>query len=310
MGPRTVGISSNIGIDDDFFDLGGDSLAALSILAALEDSLGRTLPLQLITEYPTIAQLAQALSLPLARSDILRALNPAAADSPALFLAASGHGDVLRLQNLAQALQGDARLFMLQAPLGAATATATATMQGLAALYADCIEAHSGLENAPMWLAGFSVGGVTALATAVELQRRGRAPRGLILLDTIYPNAVFGGRTSWRTLGWLVRMLHVQELSMNGRRLSAMFSDPGLISQVLALRGHRCRAFEGPVLLVKSSGLANWSRLMFQGWQRLSPGRLQTQVVSGLHGSIFEAQHVHELADVIREFLRSIDAQP
>ncbi|MCV2370919.1 non-ribosomal peptide synthetase [Roseateles oligotrophus] len=301
LGPR----AASIGIDDDFFELGGDSLAALSILGAMEDQLGRPLPLQLISEHPNIADLARALSLPLARPGILRALSDptcgVASKGPVIYLAASGHGDVMRLQNLAQSLQGDARLYMLQAP----QAPAPTTMREFASLYADCIEAQSGQENQQVWLAGFSVGGVTALETALELQRRGRAPLGLILLDTIHPDAVFGGTASWRTLGWLVRKLHVQDLSMNGRRLSAMFSDPGLISQVLALRGHRCRAFDGPVLLVKSTGLASWNRLLFQGWHRLMPKKIETQLVSGLHGSMFEAQHASELAEVLRQFLAS-----
>jgi amino acid adenylation domain-containing protein len=295
--------AASIGMDDDFFELGGDSLAALSILGAMEDQLGRPLPLQLISEHPNIASLAHALNLPLAKPGVLRSLSESDGSTthkaPAIYLAASGHGDVLRLQNLAQSLQGDARLFMLQAPLS----PAPATMQEFAALYADCIEAQGQQEDQPIWLAGFSVGGVTALETALELQRRGRAPLGLILLDTIHPDAVFGGTASWRTLGWLVRKLHVQDLSMNGRRLSAMFSDPGLISQVMALRGHRCHAFDGPVLLVKSTGLASWNQLLFQGWHRLMPGRIQTQLVSGLHGSIFETQHVDELAEVVRQFL-------
>ncbi|MCV2353902.1 amino acid adenylation domain-containing protein [Paucibacter sp. B2R-40] len=301
--------AASIGMDDDFFELGGDSLAALSILAAMEDRLGRPLPLQLISEHPSIARLARALSLPITRSDVLRSLSdpvgagPGNTNSkvPAIYLAASGHGDVLRLQNLAQALQGDAGLFMLQAPL----TPAPTTMQEFASLYADSIESQGQHGERPIWLAGFSVGGVTALETALELQRRGRKPLGLMLLDTIHPDAVFGGTASWRTLGWLVRKLHVQDLSMNGRRLSAMFSDPGLISQVLALRGHRCHAFDGPVLLVKSTGLASWNRLLFQGWHRLMPQRIQTQLVSGLHGSIFETQHVDELAEAVRQFLAS-----
>ncbi len=301
LGPR----AASIGMDDDFFELGGDSLAALSILGAMEDQIGRSLPLQMISEYPNIARLARALSLPQSRPGVLSALGDAsgaangAASRPAIFLAASGHGDVLRLQNLAQALQGEARLYMLQAPL----TPAPATMQEIAALYADCIEAQCAQENQPIWLAGFSVGGVTALETALELQKRGSLPSGLILLDTIHPDAVFGGTASWRTLGWLVRKLHVQELSMNGRRLSAMFSDPGLISQVLALRGYQCRAFTGPVLLVKSSGLASWNRLLFHGWHKLMPNQIEIQLVSGLHGSIFETQHVGELAKVMRQFL-------
>ncbi|WP_197046886.1 non-ribosomal peptide synthetase [Paucibacter sp. KBW04] len=285
-----------VGMHDNFFDLGGDSLAALSILDAMEQHLGRRLPLQLLTEHPTIAQLAEALSAPQARPGILRSMGYSSG-APSLFLASSGHGDVMRLQNLAQALRGDANLFMLQAPLD----PAPASMPEFAKIYADCIEAQ-GAE--PGWLAGFSVGGITAIATALELQARGHPPRGLILLDTIHPEAMFGGAASWRTLGWLVQKLHVQELSMNGRRLGAMFSDPGLVSQVLALRGFRCPRFEGQVLLVKSSGLASWNRLLFQPWQRSMPKSMQTREISGLHGSIFEPQHVEELATCLREFMQ------
>ncbi|MCV2352100.1 non-ribosomal peptide synthetase [Paucibacter sp. Y2R2-4] len=307
------------GVHDNFFDLGGDSLAALSILGSMEERLGRTLPLQLMADHPTIAELAQALSLPAARPEVLRALDGGLgsadtaldevdpADSqqrPVIYLAASGFGDILRLQNLAAALQGEAKLFMLQAPLE----PPPATMKEFASLYADAIEAqapHSG----PTFLAGFSVGGVSALETARELQRRGHPPLGLMLLDTIHPDAVFGGAASWRTLGWLVRKLHMQELSMNGRRLSAMFSDPGLISQVMALRGHQCQAFEGPVLLIKSSGLAGWNRLLFQAWHRMMPRQLSTQTVTGLHGSIFEPGHAQDLADTMRRFMQSLSTQ-
>ena len=289
-----------IGMHDNFFDLGGDSLAALSILDAMEQHLGRRLPLQLLTEHPTIAELAQALNAPQARPGIVRSMGYTSG-APALFLASSGHGDVMRFQNLAQALNADVNLFMLQAPLD----PAPAGMQEFAKLYADCIEAQG---EEPGWLAGFSVGGITAIATALELQERGRPPRGLILLDTIHPDAMFGGAASWRTLGWLVQKLHVQELSMNGRRLGAMFSDPGLVSQVLALRGFRCpsieQSFKGQVLLIKSSGLASWNRLLFQPWLRSMPKSMQTREISGLHGSIFEPQHVGELAASLREFMQ------
>ncbi|MEJ6004577.1 amino acid adenylation domain-containing protein [Paucibacter sp. AS339] len=295
----------HFGVHDNFFDLGGDSLAALSILGAMEERLDRHLPLHLMAEHPTIAELARALSLPQARPGIVRPLTSASpipstdtAPQATIFLAASGFGDILRLQNLAQSLQGDAQLFMLQAPLE----PPPATMTEFASLYADAIEAQTA---GPVWLAGFSVGGVTALETARELQRRGRPPLGLMLLDTIHPDAVFGGAASWRTLGWLVRKLHMQELSMNGRRLSAMFSDPGLISQVMALRGHHCQAFEGPVLLLKSSGLAGWNRLLFQAWHRILPKHMQTRVVTGLHGSIFEPSHVDELAQAMQQFMHS-----
>jgi syringomycin synthetase protein SyrE len=127
---------------------------------------------------------------------------------------------------------------------------------------------------------------------------------GLVLVDTIYPQSVLGGSASWRVLGWLVRNLHIQELSMNGRRLGAMFNDPGLVGQVMALRGYRPSVFDGPTVLIKSSGLASWDRWFFKPWRKLLAPRLTEHQVHGLHGSMFESDNVHALAGLLTEILR------
>ncbi len=283
-----------VGLTQNFFDLGGDSLAALAILGAMEDRLGRRLPLQLIVDHPSIRQLALALDAPQAAAGVLLPLSRDM-QAPRLYVAASGHGDVLRLQALARALEGRVSLLMLQPPR-----EAPEQMQALAEIYADAIASE---QPARFWLAGFSVGGVSALATTRVLEARGLAPRGLVLLDSIHPDAVLGGTSSWRALGWLVRRLHVQDLSMNGRRLGAMFADPGLVAQVMALRRHHCEPCDAPVWLVKTTGLLRWSRLLFQGWQRLFGDRLHSAVVRGLHGSMFEPEHVQALADTLAALL-------
>lgn len=284
-----------IGIQDNFFDLGGDSLAAISILAGIEKHLGRRVPMYLLIEHPTIERLAVTLGAELnitAGLMIPLAKRPSSGQRVPIYLAASGHGDQLRFQNLAQALGNVCDADMLVPPAD----RVVKTVAELAELYAGCIEARG---QEPGYLAGFSVGGIAALETARLLQQRGIPVRGLVLIDTIYPKAALGGTRSWRLLGWLVRNLHVQELSMNGRRLGAMFNDPGLVGQVMALRDYRPEGFDGPTLLIKSSGLASWDRWLFRPWRRLMGRHLLERQVAGLHGSIFEAGNVDELAKVL-----------
>ena len=192
---------------------------------------------------------------------------------------------------------------MLQPPFN----TAMGNIDDLAKLYADAITAHGRM---PGYLAGFSVGGIAALETARTLQQRGLPVLGLVLVDTTYPASVMGGTAFWRLSGWLVRRLHVQELSLNGRRLGAMFNDPGLVSQVMALKGYKPSGYDGPTLLVKSSGLASWSRWLFQPWRRLMPTKLVEHQIKGLHGSIFEAGNVHELATVVASRLEETAVEP
>ncbi len=78
-----------------------------------------------------------------------------------------------------------------------------------------------------------------------------------------------------------------------------MFNDPGLVAQVMALRGYRPTAFDGPTLLVRSSGLGYWDRWMFRPWRRLMGARLAEVQVPGMHGTVFDSQHVGELASAL-----------
>jgi acyl carrier protein/lauroyl/myristoyl acyltransferase len=48
--------------DESFFELGGDSLTFVNLVMALEDRLGRTLPVEELAENPTIAAMAEVLS--------------------------------------------------------------------------------------------------------------------------------------------------------------------------------------------------------------------------------------------------------
>jgi acyl carrier protein len=282
-----------IGVFDNFFDLGGDSLAAVTMLTSIEKLVGRKVPMYLITEHPTIEGLALALAEKSPGPSVMLNLGADTGRVP-LYLAASGHGDLLRFQNLARALGNACDVHMLQPPF----AEPISRIDDLATLYADAIQVHG---KRPGFLAGFSVGGIAALEASRLLQQRGIPVRGLFLIDTTYPASRLGGTAFWRFSGWLVKRFRIQELSLNGRRMGAMFNDPGLVSQVMALKGYRPTGYDGPTLLLKSSGLASWGRWLFHPWAQLMPKHLYEHQIRGLHGSIFEPSNVTELATVIAD---------
>jgi amino acid adenylation domain-containing protein len=68
---REVLCVDRVGIHDNFFGLGGHSLLATRVISRISSALGVALPLRRIFEYPTIAELARALS------DVQRTVDPA-----------------------------------------------------------------------------------------------------------------------------------------------------------------------------------------------------------------------------------------
>ena len=287
----------DLGVTDNFFDVGGDSLAAVDILAGMETLLGHAVPLFTLIEYPSIEQLAALFDGGTHKAfagDVMLHLGQKGGRTP-LYFAASGQGDLIRFKALADALGDACDFFMLQPP----TITAVSSIQELAGHYAEQIMAH----GQPGALAGFSVGGIAALETARLLQAKDFPVSRLCLVDAVYPGRVLRSAIFWRSLKWLARHMNAQELSMNGRHLGALFSDPGLLGQINAMADYRVQPYAGKTVLIRSSGLVRWEPLLFRAWRRVVAADSPELVVRGLHGSMFEKANVDELSEVLRSCL-------
>ncbi|ORA28632.1 non-ribosomal peptide synthetase, partial [Mycobacterium branderi] len=70
---RVLGLE-RVGVDDSFFDLGGDSISAMRVIAAINTSLDAGLSVRVVFEAPTVAQLARRIGLNASRLPRLTAV--------------------------------------------------------------------------------------------------------------------------------------------------------------------------------------------------------------------------------------------
>ncbi|BCG64088.1 MAG: enterobactin synthetase component F [Methyloprofundus sp.] len=291
----------DITISDNFFELGGDSLAAVTLVQKIEQFTGYKHSLALLLEHPSIRQQADFLNseLPIKNQPILRTLSedtdPDLNVTP-FYLAASGKGDSLRFKNLAVQLEGLCALHMLHPT----EHHKKPSISELAAEYAAIILVRN---EPPGYIGGFSIGGVTALETARILAENGKPPLGVLLLDTTYPRWPLKSPLIFGALNKTIGLLHLNKLTVNGRRLNIMSSDPGIIIQLNAIQQHTIIPFKGPVALIMSTHMHPkfW---LFSKWFKLYKSNLKHYTVSGFHGSMFQDCNITSLSIAIRQFMK------
>ena len=172
--------------DDDFFDLGGDSLQAMAMLVAIHERFGINLPLEsFILEGASLRQIAVRIDSSMTAEGAGEpALLKAGAGGRPLFAlhVAGGHlSDYLPMLN---AMDNTQQVLGIHPRGMDGQARPDGSIEAMAAHAADVICRHA---QPPYRLAGYSFGGVLAFETARALLARGEAVSHLILLDPGVP---------------------------------------------------------------------------------------------------------------------------
>jgi amino acid adenylation domain-containing protein len=167
------------GLDDDFFALGGDSLSAMRLIAAIKTSLNVDLSVPTVFEAPTVRSLSQRLEADAVSVQELAPVQTLKEGSGVpLFCIHPGGGMSWAYHSLGYYL--DCPIIGIQQVLQSGEAEPQ-SVRDMAKNYADRIQKID--PTGPYNLLGWSFGGVVAQALAIELQRRGGVIARLILLD-------------------------------------------------------------------------------------------------------------------------------
>ena len=171
-----------IGRNDRFYDLGGDSLSVLHMIARVERMIGRSVGLSLLKEGGTIAGIAATLSeASLAAPPSLMHCTQTGSNKPPFFFA---HGDLenggLYCHRMANRLGSDQPFYAL-APHGTFNKTRPSTFIEIARDYVELI--RSVQPDGPYYLGGYCNGAMAMYEAAQQLTESGETVAGLILLD-------------------------------------------------------------------------------------------------------------------------------
>ncbi|QKW49146.1 non-ribosomal peptide synthetase [Streptomyces buecherae] len=327
---RALGVDQ-AGVEESFFDLGGNSLLAMRLVAAIRETLGVELALGTLFQAPTPAALAERLRAAAeggggagAADDalgVLLPLRPGGARPP-LFVFHPAGGISWCYAGLLAPLGPDQPVYGLQARGLTAPEPLPTTMEEMAADYLDHIRTVQ--PHGPYRLLGWSVGGVVAHTVAVRLQEAGERVELLALMDA-YPS------DQWRDLAIpaqadapraLLRMagFDIQEgraltreqvLDTLRRERSALASLPEytlsavvdiVVNNATLMREHEHRAFDGDVLFFTAAAPRPEDWLTRDAWQPYVTGRLVNHDIDCLHPQLTQPDALAVVAAAIREW--------
>lgn len=188
-------VVDDIGVDDDFFDLGGTSMIAVRMVATLSSRLGRDVPLPWVFGSSTAAKLAARIDRDPASStsggplDVLVTLREGSSEQ-ALFCFHPITGTAWAFAGLAPYVEVDRPIYGLQSPALSGATTLPVSVEEWADLYVG--EIRRVQPSGPYHLIGWSMGGVLAHAVAVRLRSFGQRVDTLAVMDA------FAGSTEGR----------------------------------------------------------------------------------------------------------------
>lgn len=226
---RVLGVEP-VGVCDDFFDLGGDSLAAMTMLAQVNDEFALDLPASLLLSGGTIRSLAVTISAEHPRPALPVIPIQSAEGAPSFFFL---HGDYtgggFYSLKLAREMGADVSFYALP-PCGTDGGNAPASFEEMADRHLAAVRAVQ--PDGPYYLGGTCNGGLIAYEMARRLEADGQSVRLLALFMASAANLRFRRlqQVVNKVAGWFgYAPEHQRRIFLRLREIAMTFSKRGPI---------------------------------------------------------------------------------
>ncbi len=286
----------NVGIHGNFFELGGDSLLGIQVIAKANQQ-GIDLKPQQIFQYPTIAELAGLVSsdrtVEAAKSDTssgsLVAIKPHGSKKP-LFCIHSSSGSADSFIQLSRYIDSDQPLYGLQSREFEREQKTIPTIEDMAAHYIEAIRnVHP---TGPYHLCGWSMGGIVAYEMARQLKSSGQQVELLALLDIMADDR----EKQLEALSAQIKTTELLAEMLAADRASTVISVNQ--SNVQAMLNYSLQTYSGKITLLKAIDQPSsiYSNPYF-GWDKYVIGGVEVHEIPGDHFSMMATPNVMVLAE-------------
>ncbi|GCF07287.1 non-ribosomal peptide synthetase [Dictyobacter arantiisoli] len=321
-----------IGVLDDFFDLGGNSIIAVRLMSLIHKEFHCDLALSTLFKHPTLGAFAHIL-----REDGLEEISaiivPLQTHGERLpfFCVHPSGGTVFRYQAFAQALGAEQPFYGLQSP---EYEIGSLRLEDMAAQYVQAIQNIQ--PTGPYQIGGWSLGGVVAFEIAQQLTRQGESVSLLALFDSSLPPSCLlepSARTPGiqllddrivvnvlREEGVLslseedvmraepqIQLIHAWE---QARQTNLLPADIGFeqfrrlaymnCRNLLAVKQYEPEVYPGRITFFRSSEVLQLQQsqpnALTGGWEQLCQQEIIAYVVPGKHSEMVDEPYVRELA--------------
>lgn len=317
-----------VSVNDNFFRLGGDSLALLRCQSLLSD-LGIKVHNQGFYQYQTVATLVAHIDNSVADEEQSLVLMNKSSQTLKIFCVHPGSGIVGSYRCMAEALSDMAQFYAIQAP-DIVSNHNTNSLSALADYYVELIQHIQ--DKGPYVLMGWSLGGELAYEMSCRLKAKGEQTPLLLLFDSVpmthqprdkngpFIDAIryFHGDAvdiDWQqqqalplaeSLPVIISAFNAQKVIPQGVSILTLKKYLTFLCNVEAARHHyQPKPSNQSITLFRVTD--NEGRAVLPecyGWSQLNGGDVTIEIVEGEHLTMFESQYGATLAAKVREHIQ------